>query len=111
MSTDERLARLPQWAQSEITLLRQDNAALRQRLTVGPGDSDTFLIDYGTGTETPLGTGVRVMFRHERPVLPGHIDARQMAPGVVEVYSDEPLWVQCQSSNVFRVHARQAGAE
>jgi len=59
--TDDREARLPVWAQHELTRLRRNNADLKARIALGPEDSDTFAHPTAE-TPTPLGRGAQVQF-------------------------------------------------
>ena len=70
MSTDDRLAKLPLWAQEEIRKLRGDVAALRdveaQLLEelhgIAADETDTMLELPESGIEKPLGNGVSIRF-------------------------------------------------
>jgi hypothetical protein len=58
---------LPKWAQQYmcqyIHKLEQDVEYWKHAATAGPEESDTFIVQHGGASDTPLGTGVTVRFK------------------------------------------------
>jgi hypothetical protein len=100
MSTkpQRNLARLPKWAQNEITRLRADLEYNEKKLAAGPADSLVFADPY-SDTPRPLGNPT-VEFGTERG---RRFRVRLDADGLLEVSSDEGLKIQPRASNVIRL--------
>lgn len=62
MITDEQMAKLPKYAQSEIEVLRSNVASLERKLSAGPEDSNAFLDPYRDAPR-PLGKDPVIQFR------------------------------------------------
>lgn len=69
---DERISKLPKWAQRYISELEQDNETYKAKLSAGPEDSDTFADPYDT--ERPLGRGTRIRFGRSREGFTVYLD-------------------------------------
>ncbi len=95
------VSKLPKWAQFEIESLRGENARLRQQVSDGPEDSNTFLSGLQASEDRPLGRDVGISF-----LLAGEphhrIDVRQRV-GSLDVQGSGPLIILPIASNHFTI--------
>lgn len=109
-SGDNRLARLPQWAQEHIRALERRLAAAEAsaeaaRLATAPDASDTLVYPYDR-IPIGLGCGQRVRFQPNGPgdELRQFLDVRVDGLGAyVDVSAGEPFAIELESSNHFRI--------
>jgi hypothetical protein len=103
---DPREARLPKWAQEELSTLRRALDVERQNVAelkgVNPG-SNTFLIDYGR-TDAPLPRNARIGF-HLHPDDGRIRQAIQVyvEDGALAIQGDYALTIKPRASNSFSV--------
>lgn len=101
MSTADRIARLPQWAQMHIRSLetrRQEaEARLQEALGIGPEDTDTVINPYAD-EPIRLPAGAAVRFGHG-PRRQGWIDVRWRRDGTAEVLAGGRLSIEPHVTN------------
>lgn len=96
------LSRLPKWAQRRLETAEREAAHWKQVAHDGPEDTDTFINTYDLGSKgIPLqkGASIRFIVGDGRR---GYIETK-LKDGYVEVYADESIAIQPQSSNVVKV--------
>lgn len=100
------VARLPQWAQREITRLQREVAHLRERLETGPEDSDVFAHPYSE-SPTPLGKDACIEFhlngRSER------LTVRINEDRMLSIMGSDSIEVLPHSSNLVEIKIRRRG--
>lgn len=73
---NERMSRLPRWAQARLIKLETDIADLkRQQFETAEGDTNVFINDYTDG-EIPLPFGTRVIWRWGGATFEVHTDPK-----------------------------------
>jgi hypothetical protein len=100
---DERIKRLPIWAQNEFQHLQKRVESLEAKLAIGPENSDTLVIGY-SGPDLPLGRGVTVRFvLDQNNYVECHIDCDRSGRRRVNVRAKNRLIAQPVMSNAMVV--------
>lgn len=105
MTTEEereaRIAKLPQWAQRDIDRLERNAKYWRDKATVGPAESNTYVQEFEDSK--PLGNSPRIRFWLAPPGEGGaYIDAHiveSRGQWVLELHAEDTLELQPRSGN------------
>ena len=110
MSADERMERLPKWAQQEINRLTRDLATVREAVArLAPTDSTAVVTDPygqrgGTVGVAPRGEYVRFLLNQY-----DWLDVRVRYDGSgFDVMGSTTLHIACQASNTVGIEVRRA---
>ena len=103
---EEKIKKLPKWAQQWITKLERDNKWLQDKMDsmVGDDPSTDIVIDGFLEDETPLPKGSIIKFKFNDTFIRirKQIDAKDMA--YLELSGEEDIYVKPEVSNSIRVY-------
>jgi hypothetical protein len=103
--SDPREERLPKWAQEELQSLRRkvlDAQLLNEELRGEVGQTNTFVLNYGDGTNQPLPNNARVEFRWPSKRWDEHIQV-YIEGDRLHIQGGRFLVIHPQVSNAFDI--------
>ncbi len=92
--TAEKIKKLPQWAQSEMSLLESNLKTVNKQLAQYEGNAETKIHGLGVGKDIPVPDFNAIGFKVDN----GSINI-SIVSGELRIYADHPLIVKPRASN------------